>query len=102
MAPGVEHLPAADVLSPADRYQELFVAVQSGRVFSDSKAFVDCVPNRDPATILHLYRTERTHPGFDLTRFVGRHFAPEPVSSSQYVSEPANRWACTSTGCGEC
>ena len=88
MAPGVEHLPVADVLSPADRYQELFTAVQSGRVFADSKTFVDCVPNRDPAAILRLYRSERTQPGFDLARFVGRHFAPEPTPSSEYVSEP--------------
>jgi hypothetical protein len=32
MAPGVEHSPAPDVLSPADRCEELFVAVQSERV----------------------------------------------------------------------
>ena len=88
MAPGVEHLPAADVLSPADRYQELFIAVQSGRVFADSKSFVDCVPNREPAAILRLYRAERTQPGFDLAQFVGQHFASEPVPSSHYISEP--------------
>ena len=30
-APGVEHVANADVLTPADRYQELFVAVQTAR-----------------------------------------------------------------------
>ena len=88
MAPGVEHLPAADVLSPADRYQELFVAVQTERVFANSKWFVDCVTNREPAAVLHLYRSERRQPGFDLARFVGHHFVPESTPSSHYVSRP--------------
>ena len=39
----------ADPLSPADRYQELFTAVQGARVFADSKTFVDCIPCARPA-----------------------------------------------------
>jgi len=58
-------IPKADTLTPADRYQELFIAVQMGRVFSDSKTFVDCVPRGDPEDILEAYRVDvetRTNP----------------------------------------
>lgn len=76
-ASGVEHVAPADVMTPADRYQELFVEVQRRRVFPDSKTFVDCVPRGDPAAILERYRTSRHLPGFDLGRFVAGHFAQE-------------------------
>jgi len=46
----------ADTLTPAERYQELFVAVQMQRVFPDSKTFVDCAPRRHPEAILEDYR----------------------------------------------
>ena len=88
LAPGVEHMPAADVLSPADRYQELFVAVQSGRVFADSKSFVDCVPTGDPATILSSYRNECRRPEFNLAGFVAQHFVRESTPARHYVSRP--------------
>lgn len=39
--------PEADFRTPADRYQELFVAVQRERVFADSKTFVDCAPRAE-------------------------------------------------------
>ncbi|MGI4861356.1 MAG: alpha,alpha-trehalase TreF [Janthinobacterium lividum] len=87
-APGVEHVAPADVLTPADRYQELFVAVQSGRVFGDSKTFVDCIPLRDPADILQRYRAGKDQADFDLKAFVAEHFAHEPVIDSHYVSDP--------------
>ena len=93
MAPGVEHVAAADVLSPADRYQELFVAVQSGRVFADSKSFVDTVPNGDPEAILRRFRDEHRQPGFDLACFVGRHFTHEAPPSSHYMSDPGQKLA---------
>ena len=43
--------------TPADLYQELFVAVQRERVFPDSKTFVDCVPHLPPPHILDQYRS---------------------------------------------
>jgi alpha,alpha-trehalase len=87
-AEGVEHVAAADVLTPADRYQELFVAVQSARVFEDSKSFVDCIPRHDPAEILHRYRSLTQEPGFVLKEFVAEHFTHRPVAASDYVSDP--------------
>ena len=84
----VAHVPASDTLSPADRYGELFVAVQRGRVFEDSKSFVDCVPRQSPARILQAYRAEHRQPGFDLAAFVHRHFREESLTEHPYTSDP--------------
>ncbi len=78
----------ADTLSPADRYQELFVAVQTTRVFADSKTFVDCAPLQAPADILEAYRATSFRPDFDLARFVAAHFGPDAPPKNGYVSDP--------------
>ncbi|SEB23053.1 alpha,alpha-trehalase TreF [Variovorax sp. YR216] len=80
--------PAPDSLTPADRYEELFAAVQSGRVFADSKTFVDCVPRIEPADILAAYRAQSALPGFDLAAFVNTHFDVIEQPHSDYVSVP--------------
>ncbi len=80
----------ADTLTPADRYQELFVAVQTQRIFSDSKSFVDCAPRKGtPPQILEAYRAEKALAGFDLARFVDTHFASPEIVASDYVSDPS-------------
>jgi len=76
----------ADTLTPADRYQELFVDVQMNRVFADSKTFVDCAPMGEPERILALYREQRGQPGFDLSAFVHEHFDVPVVHAGHYVS----------------
>ncbi|WP_454733140.1 MULTISPECIES: alpha,alpha-trehalase TreF [Cupriavidus] len=81
--------PHADPLTPADRYQELFVAVQTGRVFDDSKTFTDAMPRQDPAAILAAYRARAGAAGFDLAAFVREHFALPQVPRSSYVSDRA-------------
>jgi alpha,alpha-trehalase len=78
----------ADPLSPADRYGELFVAVQSARVFADSKTFVDCAPLQEPADILAAWRERHALPGFDLAAFVHAHFHAEHPPANHYVSDP--------------
>jgi alpha,alpha-trehalase len=80
--------PAPDTLTPADRYQELFVAVQSGRVFADSKTFVDCAPRAEPEAILAAYRAQCGQPGFDLAVFVQANFELLEPAPSDYVSVP--------------
>jgi alpha,alpha-trehalase len=80
--------PAADTQSPADRYQELYIAVQSGAIFDDSKTFVDCAPLGSPEDTLAAYRTECQHEGFDLRAFVTRHFAPQHHAAKHYRSLP--------------
>lgn len=78
----------ADTLTPADRYQELFVDVQLGGVFADSKCFVDCMPKRDPSSILEAYQLQKEQPNFRLADFVHAHFTPEHRPRSSYVSDP--------------
>jgi alpha,alpha-trehalase len=80
--------PAPDILTPADRYQELFTAVQQSGIFSDSKTFVDCAPRGEPAAILADYRARCREPGFDLSAFVHANFRPTFPAPSEYVSVP--------------
>lgn len=80
--------PAPDTLTPADRYEELFIAVQTNHVFTDSKTFVDCVPRIEPADILAAYRAQSAVPGFDLAAFVQAHFDVIGQPASDYVSVP--------------
>lgn len=78
----------ADTLTPADRYQELFVAVQMNRVFDDGKTFVDCVPRRHPETILEAYRAACFSQDFNLSDFVHEYFVAEEVPPNCFVSDP--------------
>ncbi len=80
--------PPCDTQSPADRYQELFVAVQRSELFEDSKTFVDCAPIGVPEEILDAYRALCHDDDFDLKAFVGRHFAPQRHAATPYRSEP--------------
>lgn len=80
--------PPADHCTPADRYQELFVAVQKQQIFEDSKTFVDCGPIGAPEDILAAYRAEHAQPGFDLARFVAQHFQVPPETGNDYVGTP--------------
>nr|MBA3625370.1 alpha,alpha-trehalase TreF [Methylibium sp.] len=80
--------PPPDTLTPADRYEELFIAVQSQHLFADSKDFVDCVPLGDPQAILAAYRREHRAAGFDLGTFVRGHFSAPTVKPSEYVAQP--------------
>jgi len=41
---------------PQALFQELFVAVQTARIFPDGKEFADALPNAPPARILAQYR----------------------------------------------
>ena len=86
----IEGLPASDALTPADRYLELFEAVQSSRIFTDSKTFPDCAPRMDPLDILIRYRKLQGKPGFDLRKFVVSHFWLPDHTDSDYVSDPSS------------
>ena len=86
----IEGLPHSDALTPADRYLELFVAVQSSHLFEDSKTFPDCPPKMDPLDILLRYRRIKNHPGFNLQRFVDAHFSLPANHSDEYVCDPGD------------
>jgi hypothetical protein len=96
--------PAPDVLTPADRYQELCTAVQQSGIFSDSKTFVDCAHCGEPAAILEACRTRCREPGFDLPAFVHANFRPTLPAPGECVSVPGQpigdhiAGACTGAG----
>jgi alpha,alpha-trehalase len=52
----------------------LYTDVQVQKIFPDSKYFVDCIPNGEPAAIVSLYEKEKRESGFNLKEFVTRHF----------------------------
>lgn len=86
----IEGMPASDALTPADRYLELFEAVQASRIFTDSKTFPDCAPKMDPLDILIRYRRLKRRSGFDLRQFVETHFWLPERDKDEYVSDPNN------------
>jgi alpha,alpha-trehalase len=64
----------------------LYTDVQMGKVFPDSKYFVDCVPKTEPAAILYAYNHEKKLPGFDLSAFVSKHFIYPAAVDTGYTS----------------
>ncbi|QUG77413.1 alpha,alpha-trehalase TreF [Erwinia sp. E602] len=89
----IRGLPVSDILTPADRYQDLFEAVQMSRVFADSKTFADCTPKREPEQILFRYYLARERDDFSLLDFVLENFELPVVHESHYVSDPQNSMA---------
>jgi len=79
--------PAAAPLpeSPQSAFKDLFVAVQTARIYPDSKTFPDAVPRTAPADILARYHAARPASAEALKAFVEAHFIlPAPV-----LAEPA-------------
>lgn len=87
VAAALSGLPESDICTPADRYGELFVAVQMSRIFPDSKTFVDCAPKGNPISILARYREVCHEPRFDLKAFVDAHFEPQHMHASVYEAD---------------
>jgi alpha,alpha-trehalase len=76
--------------SPDETWGELFVAVQQGAVFPDSKTFADCIPKSAPDKVLAAYKAESQKPDFDLKKFVETHFDLPPNPAAGYQSNPAH------------
>ncbi len=68
----------------------LYTAVQSQKVFADSKHFVDGIPAAPPAAIVGQYENEKDQPGFNLKGFVEKHFCfpPQPDTGYQSANKP--------------
>lgn len=60
--------------TPDEAWPQVFAAVQEAWLFEDQKLFADAVPRGEPAAIEAAYLAQRGTPGFDLRRFVDRHF----------------------------
>jgi len=73
---------------PETLFADLFIAVQTGNVFSDSKTFVDAVPDAAPDAILAAYHASRPHSPEQLRAFVEHHFAL-PSASTTATEPPA-------------
>ena len=72
----------AELETPQQQFQELFVAVQESQIFSDGKSFVDAVPNSSPDQILQEFRARRPNSDDTLRRFVASHFTmPAPAEA---------------------
>ncbi len=59
--------------TPDKIYGQLFLDIQNGNVFPDSKTFVDCIPKRKPADIMYDYGLQKGT-GLDLKKFVSDNF----------------------------
>lgn len=73
--------------SPDQLFGNLFRDVQLGRVFADSKTFVDCVPKMSPTALVNLYETEKNKPDFDLKAFVHQYFVVPDNVAEDFVSD---------------
>lgn len=78
----------AGIRTPSELYGPLFVAVQLGGVFPDSKTFVDAVPREPPDAIVARYEREKGAPDFALRAFVERHFRLPAESPTTYRTDP--------------
>ena len=76
--------PSEPPLRPAPQtvFQELFVAVQTARIFPDGKTFVDAVPKEPPERVLAAYRRDPPRSNDALRSFVDAHFALPPEVTS--------------------
>jgi alpha,alpha-trehalase len=60
---------------PQVLFGDLFVAVQTARIYADSKSFADAVPDSAPDDIMRQYRSERPASPAALEHFVAGHFS---------------------------
>jgi alpha,alpha-trehalase len=79
---------APERASPQELFQELFVAVQTQRIFPDGKIFADAVPNEAPDRVLAEYRRQRPRSRDALKIFVYAHFTM-PVEITTAAAAPA-------------
>ncbi|SFI09887.1 alpha,alpha-trehalase TreF [Modicisalibacter xianhensis] len=84
-------LEAHITLPPNLLWGELFYAVQECQIYSDSKTFVDLVPNNTPEVILDEFHRLKGDPSFDdaaLKAFVDTHFTSDALPEEAYCAEP--------------
>lgn len=75
--------------SPDEALGDLFKAVQTSRVYSDGKTFVDLVPRGRMKAIQKEYLLAHEDPNFDLHEFVNRHFYEfAPHKQNEFTMDP--------------
>jgi alpha,alpha-trehalase len=79
-------VPAAVPQTPQVLFKDLFIAVQSARVFPDSKTFADVVPKSAPAVILARFHAAKTPMSKQaLSEFVAENFVLPSQASGPKV-----------------
>jgi alpha,alpha-trehalase len=87
--PSLAQLPACALESPpSELLGELFTAVQSQRLFKDSKTFADLHSDESPVAILKEYKSRKDEASFDLRAFVHQHFSLPPEGPTVPSSSP--------------
>ena len=76
-----------DLTTPDELYPELFIDVQMGSVFEDSKTFVDCTAKSTAVEINNSYANNKSKKGFDLRSFVLDNFEIPPSISSDFKAD---------------
>jgi alpha,alpha-trehalase len=70
----------------------LFYDVQTGKIFTDSKTFVDSIPKFDTQKILSLYNDAKYENDFDLKKFILANFSvPNLLNNEIQLNLPRNR-----------
>jgi alpha,alpha-trehalase len=76
--------------SPQDLFQDLFTAVQTAGIFTDSKTFADAVPRASPPVILRRFHAQRPRTPQALRQFVAQNFvtadSAAPVGSQRSIA----------------
>jgi len=79
----------AQVRTPDEVYGRLFEDVQRSGIFPDSKTFPDCIPKRNPDSIVADYLRITSNPAirFSLELFVKENFTLPPSPASPYTTK---------------
>jgi alpha,alpha-trehalase len=78
---------SSQYLPPDQLFGDLFREVQLTSVFTDSKTFVDCVPELEASKLMALYESEKVKPDFNLVAFVNKYFLLPSTAHRDYVSD---------------
>lgn len=89
-APKVSFEENKNMLSPRDRYGDLFTEAQMAAIFPDGKTFVDCRPKYPTDQILGAYNLAKEEKDFDIASFVGEYFDLPKAYATNFQSD-ANR-----------
>ncbi|TCV93016.1 alpha,alpha-trehalase TreA [Biostraticola tofi] len=70
--------------APDELLGQLYIDVQTAKLFADQKTFADAVPRREPALIIADYQFKKRRKNFKLRRFVDKNFI-FPTDRVKYV-----------------
>ena len=87
-APTVVFEENKSMLSPRERYGDLFVEAQMAGVFPDGKTFVDCRPKYPTDQILSAYSIATEQEDFDIAAFVDEYFELPKAYATNFTSDP--------------